>query len=290
MSEGASPAGSKPSTPPGDSTQAMGSLLGKLGGTKSASVGDLAAGKANSGGKTAGGKAKWMLAKRKIKAAAIASLAVKEFAKPTGKYLYPGGGKFNMSNPKSDIEWKIHRANEVPGPSQYGAPKLSKPGGGKFNMSKPKTEIELRIYHGKSMPAPGQYIGMTKFNQQSTGKFNMSKPKSDLEWKIHRAKDSPGPGQYFTELCPLQPCGGATFKHRVARDEGVPLTMDPAKRRSGANASKRPARAAAKSTPKPTPAASQRTSKKTGASNASSLRKTQSSLRSENKALRKRLG
>ena len=81
-------------------------------------------------------KAKWRVAGKMV-------IATKKLAKgPTGKYRFPGGGKFNMSNPKSDIDWVIHRANETPSPSQYGAPKLKGPSGGKFNLSKPKTEIE----------------------------------------------------------------------------------------------------------------------------------------------------
>ncbi len=63
-----------------------------------------------------------------------------------------------MSNPKSDIDWKIHTAKQLPGPGHYSAEGVERSG--------------------------------------STGRFNLSNPKSDLDWKIHTAKQLPGPGDY----------------------------------------------------------------------------------------------
>lgn len=34
-----------------------------------------------------------------------------------------GGGRFNMSNAKSDLDWIVYRAAQIPGPGQYDAAK-----------------------------------------------------------------------------------------------------------------------------------------------------------------------
>ena len=36
--------------------------------------------------------------------------------------LESGGGKFNLSKPKSHVEWMIHNASQIPGPGQYEQP------------------------------------------------------------------------------------------------------------------------------------------------------------------------
>ena len=56
-------------------------------------------------------KAKWKVAAKVI-------IATKQFQKPSGKYLFPAGGKFNMSNPKNEIDWQVHRAKDLPGPAK----------------------------------------------------------------------------------------------------------------------------------------------------------------------------
>ena len=33
--------------------------------------------------------------------------------------LIVGGGKFNLSNPKTDVEWRMIRAAQIPGPGAY---------------------------------------------------------------------------------------------------------------------------------------------------------------------------
>lgn len=65
-----------------------------------------------------------------------------------------GGGKFNKSEPKSDIEWKIHHARFTPSPGQYDM-KGKKVTGGVFSLAKPKTDIEMRIYAAQQSPGPG---------------------------------------------------------------------------------------------------------------------------------------
>lgn len=105
------------------------------------------------------------------------------------------GGKFNKSNPKSDLEWKIYYAKSLPSPGQYDL-KPKKVSGGSFSTAKPKTDIEWQIYNAKQMPGPGLYSVDAAIEKPSGGRFNTSKPKSDLDWTIYRAKNLPGPGEY----------------------------------------------------------------------------------------------
>ena len=60
-------------------------------------------------------------------------------------------GEFNLSKPKTDLEWTIHRGKLVPGPGSYqvrteGPPKVS---GGRFNESRGKSTIEWVEYYAK---------------------------------------------------------------------------------------------------------------------------------------------
>mmetsp|Transcript_37407 Transcript_37407/g.48402 ORF Transcript_37407/g.48402 Transcript_37407/m.48402 type:complete len:394 (-) Transcript_37407:10-1191(-) len=118
-----------------------------------------------------------------------------------------GGGKFNKSQPKSDLEWKIYYAKSLPSPGQYDI-KPKKTSGGCFSTAKPKTDIEWKIYNAGNLPGPGLYSVDAAIEKPSGGKFNLSKPKTDLDWTIHRAKKLPGPGEYKQ---PSQKTSGGSF-------------------------------------------------------------------------------
>ena len=68
----------------------------------------------------------------------------------------PKGGKFNIGNSKSEIEWMMHRARNGP-QSLCDPPKLPAPSGGRFNLSKPKNEFEWVEYWSKQVPGPADY-------------------------------------------------------------------------------------------------------------------------------------
>jgi hypothetical protein len=113
------------------------------------------------------------------------------------------GGKFNLSKSKSEVEWEIHRAKQLPGPGHsqpqggYNCAELIS--GGAFNLGKPKSDIEWKIYRAAQVPAPGHShpkCGYSAFVDLNGGKFNMSKPKSDVEWEIYRASQLPAPGEH----------------------------------------------------------------------------------------------
>merc|ERR1711939_1146112 len=68
------------------------------------------------------------------------------------------GGAFNKSNPKTDIEWIMHRAKQTPGPGRY----LNKEqmsgltkSGGAWSKYKPKSHLDFVILHANDSPAPG---------------------------------------------------------------------------------------------------------------------------------------
>lgn len=107
----------------------------------------------------------------------------------------PSGGRFNLSNPKSELEWVEYHAKQRPGPADYGAPKLPGPSGGRFNESKPKTELEWIEYYAAQRPGPADY-GAPKLPGPSGGRFNMSKPKSECVGPTAAPTRAPTPHTY----------------------------------------------------------------------------------------------
>ena len=86
---------------------------------------------------------------------------------------------------------KMHRSR--PGPADYNAPRLSSQGG-KFNLSQAKSDVEWKMYYAAQTPGPGQYEIKTKLPRG--GQFSTAYPKSDIEWKIYYASRKPGVGEY----------------------------------------------------------------------------------------------
>ena len=104
-----------------------------------------------------------------------------------GPYMVNGvrGGRFAQGKPKSDVEWKILRASQVPGPGQYTMDDSKRLGGGRFSTANPKSDVDWEILRASKLPAPGQY--QIKGSMPSGGKFSNAAPKSDLDWKMIRA-------------------------------------------------------------------------------------------------------
>jgi hypothetical protein len=81
----------------------------------------------------------------------------------------------------------IDRTSQLPAPGVYGVwnPQMN---GGKFNLANPKTPLDWQILQAQKLPGPGQYHSMTDASSSmSGGKFNTSKSKSEVEWIIHRS-------------------------------------------------------------------------------------------------------
>eukprot|EP00614_Pseudopedinella_elastica_P022892 CAMPEP_0172614980 /NCGR_PEP_ID=MMETSP1068-20121228/55745_1 /TAXON_ID=35684 /ORGANISM="Pseudopedinella elastica, Strain CCMP716" /LENGTH=569 /DNA_ID=CAMNT_0013419959 /DNA_START=120 /DNA_END=1829 /DNA_ORIENTATION=- len=137
----------------------------------------------------------------------------------------PSGGKFNHSNPKSDVEVRMDRARAVPGPGQYKIPGVgSGAGGRKFSTAKPLSDVDVKIATAKTIPGPGQYGQLkidTKGNAmlKNTGAgFSTSMPLSDVDVMQMRAKQIPGPGQYKLKGTSEQITGG-TFSNAKPKSD-----------------------------------------------------------------------
>jgi len=105
---------------------------------------------------------------------------------PPGPYLQSGvrGGRIATGKPKSDVDWKIYRAKQIPGPGEYDSP-ADKLSGGRFSMSSPKSDVEWVMLRASKIPGPGEYE--SKVSLPSGGRFSTAKPKTDIEWKMLRA-------------------------------------------------------------------------------------------------------
>lgn len=101
-----------------------------------------------------------------------------------------------------DGVWNVPQSAAKPGPGEYpGIDKATKIGGGKFNNSRAKSDLEWTMYRAKHLPGPSDYdTPTTDVNGRSStvtkvggGKWNRAISKSGLEWEIYRASQVPGP-------------------------------------------------------------------------------------------------
>ena len=65
------------------------------------------------------------------------------------------GGKLSGSLTKSDLEMKISRASEIPGPGSYDTATESSPKGGRISAGSPKSDLEWTLLRAAKIPAPG---------------------------------------------------------------------------------------------------------------------------------------
>merc|ERR1719198_2808098 len=114
------------------------------------------------------------------------------------------GGAFNKSNPKTDIEWVMHRAKQTPGPGRYlddsQMTSLTKSGGA-WSKYKPKSDVEWAMDRASKMPGPGQYQPKAQGPTFNTT-FGNFEPKSELDFVILHANDSPAPGAHQPSMIP----------------------------------------------------------------------------------------
>ena len=120
------------------------------------------------------------------------------------------GGRFNMSKPKSELDWVEYRAKDLPAPGT-GQPKMgfstfNATRGGKISETTSKGMIDQHVYEKRDLPAPGAGQPKGGFSsmhalKRAGGRFNASNPKSDIDWQIHKASMLPAPGDG-------QPVGG----------------------------------------------------------------------------------
>ena len=108
-----------------------------------------------------------------------------------------GVGKISDANPKSDVDWKIYRAQKTPGPANYSLSTFgSDLKGGRFSTAYPLSMQDEVTKQGSKLPGPSDYQDISFKPSAGAGKISDAKPKSDVEWSIYRAKNVPGPGAY----------------------------------------------------------------------------------------------
>lgn len=113
----------------------------------------------------------------------------------------PKGGTWGKHKPKSDVEWKIYRAAQIPGPGQYKLPSSVLVPGGTWGKHKPKSDVEWQMYRAAQIPGPGEYQPRALKSGVAV-KFGNHNPPSDLDKAIRKARDLPGPGAYAPPVTP----------------------------------------------------------------------------------------
>ena len=139
----------------------------------------------------------------------------------TGRWLRPGGGRFSLGKPKSEIDWVILRAKQTPAPNQYaGVAYKWGTGGIKISDANPKSEVDWVIYRSKRTPAPNAYRPPPIASSgMSGGRFSTAWPKSYLDWVKYRASQTPGPSEYKTDLCPNYPKSSNRWISQLLKDK-----------------------------------------------------------------------
>jgi len=102
----------------------------------------------------------------------------------------PKGGTWGKHKPKSDVEWKIYRAAQIPGPGQYKLPSSVLVPGGTWGKHKPKSDVEWQMYRAAQIPGPGEYQPRALKSGVAV-KFGNHNPPSDLDRAIRKARDLP---------------------------------------------------------------------------------------------------
>ena len=100
----------------------------------------------------------------------------------TGRWSKPGGGRFSNARPKSDIEIKMLRAAETPGPGQYKLPQFgSGKGGIRISDANPLSDIDLKMIRAAETPGPNQYNVAHDYSKMGGGRFSTAKPMTSTE-------------------------------------------------------------------------------------------------------------
>eukprot|EP00753_Platysulcus_tardus_P011502 PLAT3294.10.p1 GENE.PLAT3294.10~~PLAT3294.10.p1 ORF type:complete len:795 (+),score=388.83 PLAT3294.10:104-2488(+) len=117
-----------------------------------------------------------------------------------GEYRVPStvgnsaGGTWGRYNPKSDIDWLIMEAKDLPGPGQYDAV-LPSTAGHTFSRYTPKSDLDWVLLRAAQIPGPGAYKPreLSRGGAVTIGEFS---PPSELEMRMKRAAETPGPADY----------------------------------------------------------------------------------------------
>mgnify|MGYP000368244505 CR=1 FL=1 len=130
------------------------------------------------------------------------------------------GGTWSKFVAPSALDVYIKSRRDQPGPGTIPQISTLRRSGGQFNMGNSKSDVEERIYRAADTPGPGQYNVMLDTIAGNGGgvAFSEIKSKTDIEWQIYRSSQLPAAGQYHGEVVPSEPYKVKTLKHKY----GVP--------------------------------------------------------------------
>jgi len=127
-----------------------------------------------------------------------------ESGKRNGGYVLIPEGKG-----KTDLEWTIYNAKQVPGPDAYTLPTFSDGmKTGKFSTAAPPTYLDRIITESSRTPGPNDYnLGeLDSIVNKPGGGFSNGKVPTFIELEELRSRSIPGPGAYKPRLA--TPSGG----------------------------------------------------------------------------------
>jgi len=109
------------------------------------------------------------------------------------------GGKFSTSKPKTEIDWVVHFAKQLPGPGAHN-PKLP-PREGRKDIAKAGTKFGTASRFGPDtidheIPGCGAYSPKTSTLSKKGGKFNGSNKVTAMAMNLRQIAGLPGPGEY----------------------------------------------------------------------------------------------
>jgi hypothetical protein len=114
------------------------------------------------------------------------------------------GGTWGRHKPKSELDWVIHHASQLPGPADYAGPRMfTKQRGGVISKNITKSELDMQLARAARSPGPGEYQIRTAYTSCSCLIGDTDTP-SELDTITMRAQETPGPSDYCGNIIPQQ--------------------------------------------------------------------------------------
>lgn len=112
----------------------------------------------------------------------------------------PQGGTWGKYSGKSDVEWQIHRAASIPGPSDYDPLPLKKGVAVKFGDHNPMSDIDMRISAAKDLPV-SLNLSSPPLLLSFSSRLLLSSSSSSSSFSHHMSQ---GPLDYAGEVLPKE--------------------------------------------------------------------------------------
>jgi hypothetical protein len=108
-----------------------------------------------------------------------------------------GGGRFNMSNPKSEIDWVQHYAKDMPAPNQYSPGKNRDKNSRGTKFSKGVRDMDFIPRSQRDLPGVGTYSpAWTAVEISRAANMGNAQRQYSVDAIIRQARELPGPGEY----------------------------------------------------------------------------------------------